>query len=476
MKVIKNYLYNMSYQMLNLVIPLITIPYISRVLGLENIGTYSFTSSIVQYFILFGMLGIGMYGGRKIAQNNNGDTHKRSQVFWSVYELQLITMTISLISYLIIFVVLNQENQFIYLVQVITLLGATIDITWFYTGIEDFKKTVTRNTIVKLISVAMIFIFVKTSEDLVLYITILASSSLVGQLTMWMYMPKLVHKPKLVLKEILAHLQPTIVLFIPQIATSIYLLLDRTMLGTLASVHDVGLYDQGMKIVKMVLVIVTSLGVVMLPRMSNLFANGKHEEAKKMIYQSFRFYNLVAFPIMFGLIAIAPFFIDWFFGPGYDGVQNVIIISSLMMVALSWSNIGGIQLLLPLERNREFTISVTTGAVVNFGLNLILIPKLGYIGAAIATLVTECSVTAVQFFMLRDYLEFKMIFKPLLKIVPASLTMFIVSFGIGYFANQSTILVTMSQVVIGITVYIIMLFILKVITVAELKSVKKRGN
>ncbi|MGL5548365.1 MAG: polysaccharide biosynthesis C-terminal domain-containing protein, partial [Culicoidibacterales bacterium] len=160
----------------------------------------------------------------------------------------------------------------------------------------------------------------------------------------------------------------------------------------------------------------------------------------------------------------------------YDGVQNVIIISSLMMVALSWSNIGGIQLLLPLERNREFTISVTTGAVVNFSLNLVLIPTLGYIGAAIATVITEFSVTAVQFFMLRDYLEFKMIFKPLLKIVPASLTMFIVSFGIGYFANQSTILVTMSQVVSGIIVYIIMLFILKVITVAELKSVKKRGN
>ncbi|MGL5295547.1 MAG: flippase [Culicoidibacterales bacterium] len=466
----------MSYQILNLIIPLITIPYISRVLGLENVGIYSFTSSIVQYFILFGMLGIGTYGSRKIAQNNNGNIEQRSRIFWGIYALQGLMMITSTILYFIVFVMLNQGDRVIYLVQILVFLGSLVDISWFFIGIEDFKKTVTRNTIVRLMSVVMIFLFVKTSNDLLVYIIVLSGSTFFGQLTMWMYLPKLVKKPRIKFNEIIKHFRPTLVLFVPQIATSIYLLLDRTMLGSLASVDDVGLYDQGIKIVKIVLVIVTSLGIVMMPRMANLFANNKHEEAKKKIYQSFRFYNLIAFPIMFGLIAIAPFFVEWFFGSGYDGVQNVIMISSLMMVALSWSNIGGIQLLLPLERNREFTISVTIGAIVNFGLNLVLIPVLGYIGAAVATVITEFSVTATQFFMLRDYLEFKKIFKPLLKIIPASLVMFITSFAIGYFINESSILITIVQVIVGVVIYVIMLFGLKVITPEELKIIKKRGK
>lgn len=193
--VTKNYIYNLIYQILVLILPLITAPYISRVLGAENIGIYSYTLSISAYFILFGSLGIALYGQREIAYKQKS-RYKRSRAFWEILILRTITMAISLLIFYFTFAT-STQYQIYYKILMLEIVGNCFDISWFFQGMEDFKKTVTRNTIVKLISIICIFSFVKTREDLPIYFIIYVLSILIGNLSLWVYLPKFVKKYQL---------------------------------------------------------------------------------------------------------------------------------------------------------------------------------------------------------------------------------------------------------------------------------------
>ena len=195
----KNYFYNLFYQILVIVMPLITTPYLSRVLGAESIGIYSYTLSIATYFILFGTLGISMYGQREIAYVQD-DEKKRSIVFWEIVLLKAITMTISMLIFWFTYGMYG-EYKIYYRILIIELISQCIDISWFFQGIEEFKKTVIRNSIVKLIFAVCIFIFVKSPNDLIKYIVIIAGANLFGNLSLWMYVPKYIKKIELISQE-----------------------------------------------------------------------------------------------------------------------------------------------------------------------------------------------------------------------------------------------------------------------------------
>ena len=317
--VAKNYIYNLIYQVLILILPLVTAPYISRVLGAENIGIYSFTLSISAYFILFGSLGIALYGQREIAYNQK-NKKKYSVTFWEINLLRAITMFVAIIIFYFIFVKGNQY-QIYYKVLMLEIIGNCIDISWFFQGLEEFKKTVVRNIIVKLISIASIFIFIKTSNDLYRYFLIYVLSIVIGNGSLWLYLPKYLEKVNFNEIHLIKHLKPTINLFVPQIAIQVYTLLDRTMVGAIIPGKDeVGYYDQGQKIIKLLLTIITSLGTVMLPRIANTFVNGKKDKITNYMKKSFNMVFLLAFPMIFGIIAVSKAFVPIFFGPGYDKV------------------------------------------------------------------------------------------------------------------------------------------------------------
>ena len=212
--VTKNYIYNLLYQILVLILPLITTPYISRVLGAENIGIYSYTISIATYFVLFGSLGIALYGQREIAYNQK-NKKKYSVIFREIVILRIIPMSISVLIFYFIFVNGNQY-QIYYKILTLEIIGNCIDISWFFQGLEEFKKTVTRNIIIKLISVLCIFIFIKNQNDLYLYFLIYVFSTLIGNGSLWLYLPKFLGKVELKELNIFRHLKPTISLFIPQ--------------------------------------------------------------------------------------------------------------------------------------------------------------------------------------------------------------------------------------------------------------------
>lgn len=453
-----NFIYNLIFQIVTLCLPLITVPYTSRVLGREGIGLYSYTLSITQYFIIIGTLGMSLYGNRAIAYVRD-NKKELSKTFWAILVLRILTTTISLIMYLSIFC-LNNENKIMYLIQALNILAATIDISWLYMGLEDFRKTVTRGLVVKILCVLSIFIFVREQSDLWIYTLINALMLVLGNGFMWLYLPKAVDKTKITFKDMKIHLIPTLQMFIPQIAIQVYAVLDKTMLGILATKGDVGIYEQSQKIVKIVGGLVTSLGVVMLPRMSNTFANGDKKKMNEYLNKSLIFVSYMSIPMFIGLAAISNEFVPWFFGEDFLQVRYIMMILTPILFFIAINNVLGVQYLLPTNRTKEYTIAVSTGAITNVVFNFLLIPKYKVIGACIATLLAELIVPVVELIILRKNINIKYIFKNIYKYFFAGAIMFIIVRFIGKFMGGG-ILTTMIQVFSGGCIYLATLLIFK---------------
>ena len=454
-----NYIYNLLYQILTIIIPLITTPYLSRVLGAENIGIYSFTISITTYFILFGSLGVAIYGQREIAYVQN-DIRKRSKIFFEITFMRCITLGVSLFIFYITFCLKGQYSIY-YKILILEIIANAIDISWYFQGLEEFKKTVIRNIIVKLISVICIFLFVKESVDLNNYFIIYVLSTLLGNLSLWMYLPKFVQKVKIKELNLFRHVKPTIMLFIPQVATQIYTVLDKTMIGVIVSNKaEVGYYEQAQKIVKLLMTLATSLGTVMMPRIAATFASGNHEKVREYMNKSFHFILLLAFPLMFGIISVSSSFVPIFYGKGYDKVIPLLCVISPIIVLIGLSNITGTQYLLPTKKQNQYTLSVVVGAIVNFILNLILIKYFASIGASIATVIAELAVTSIQFILVRKEIKFIDVIKLSYKYVIGSLIMFMCSMIVGYFIKDNLVSIIL-QVIVSFFVYFLVLYILK---------------
>lgn len=455
----KNYLYNLIYQILVLILPLITTPYISRVLGAENIGIYSYTISIVTYFILFGSLGIAMYGQREIAYAQD-NKEKYSRSFFEILLLRFITMTISMIIFYFIFAK-SGEYKVYYTILLLEMIANILDISWFFQGLEEFKKTVTRNIIVKIISIICIFTFVKTSNDLKNYFWIYVLSTLVGNVSLWLYLPKYIKKVNIKDINILKHLKSTISLFIPQIAIQIYTVLDKVMIGAIISdKSEVGFYEQSQKIIKMLLTIITSLGTVMLPRIANTYINGNKEKIQEYMKKAFNFVFFIAFPIIFGIMAVSNNFVPIFFGQGYDKVIILMNVISPILLAIGLSNVIGTQYLLPTKRQKEFTVSVVIGSIINFTINILLIRKYGALGASIGTVIAEIAVTITQFVFIRKEFKILEILKLARKYLFASIIMFLICIFVGRIIDNKLACIIV-QIITGTITYLIILVAIK---------------
>ena len=457
--IVKNYIYNLIYQMLTIVLPLVTTPYLSRVLGAGPIGIYGYTLSIITYFILFGSLGIAMYGQREIAYVQD-KKEEQSKTFWEIVIFRIITMTIALIVFYLTFC-LKGEYSLYYKILILELIANAIDISWYFQGVEDFGKTVVRNIIVKSLSLVCIFIFIKSPEDLWKYFLIYTVANVFGNLTMWMYIPEILPKVRLKDLNLIKHIKPTLALFVPQIATQIYVVLDKTMVGNITgNMSEVGYYEQAQKIVKALMLIVTALGTVMSSRIANTYALKKDNEIKKYLEKSFNAVWFLGIPITLGLIAITPKMVPWFYGDGFNSVIPLLIATSPIILIIGLSNVTGSQYLIQVGNQRVFTISVTTGAVVNVIFNFILINMLGTIGAVISSNLAEISVLVVQLYYLREKIKIKNIFKNSWKYIISGIIMSIVVYAISIKMNTSCIN-TLIQICIGGILYFILLIIFK---------------
>ncbi|MDN3985564.1 flippase [Lactiplantibacillus plantarum] len=458
MKLVKNFLWNAGYQVFILLVPLITIPYISRVLGPTGVGINSFTNSIVQYFILFGSLGITTYGNREIAYQRDSK-EKLSQTFWEIALLRFVSIFIATVCYLV-FVFFAHQYQTFYLIQGIMLIGAAFDISWFFMGMEDFKVTVLRNAFVKILSLILIFTLVKHASNTGIYILILAASQTLGYITLWPYVRKVVSFVPLKKLNLFRHLSPSIALLIPQIATQIYLQLNKTMLGTFRGVEASGFYDNSDKIIKMVLAIVTATGTVLLPHVAHSFANGDHAAVKRSLVMSMHVILVLAFPMAFGLAAVSGPFTLIFFGHKFASVGSLMAVESAVVVFIGISNAIGIQYLLPTNQVQSYTASVVLGSVVNIILNVPLILMWGTMGAIVATVLSEATVSGYQIYKIRQQLPISSLFQETWKYALSGLAMFMVITVIAQLFGSGVVGIIV-EVLVGIIVYAAILFMLQ---------------
>lgn len=460
--VARNYIYNLFYQILNIILPLVTTPYLSRTLGAGGIGTYSYVISVTTYFVLFGSLGMSLYGQRQVAYVQN-DLSKRSRVFFETFLLRVMSLLVSIVLFIFIFA-REGDYSLYYRTLLIYLVSGMFDISYFFQGTEDFKKIIGRNLLIKIISIACVFLFVKTPNHVGLYLLIFALSNLIGNLSLWLYLPMYIEIPRPFNINIAQHIKPALALFIPQIATQIYTVLDKVMLGTmLTEKAEVGLYEQSHKIVLIVLTVVTSLGTVMLPNMASKYANNNKKEITESLKTSFRFVFMIGFPMMLGICAIAGDLIPKFLGEGFERSVTITYAISPIILFIGLSNIIGMQYLLPTMRQRQYTISVALGAAVNLICNLILIPKFKAAGAAIATVAAEAVVTGVQLLFVRKEIQMRKLMPMAIKYVVFSVIMFaaVVFSNKTFLLNRPQVARVFVDVFIGIVVYGIMLVISK---------------
>lgn len=467
MQVIKNYFYNVSYQLLTVWVPLVTLTYLAHVLGKEGIGVQSWTNSIASYFVLLGTLGITLYGQREIAFVRESD-EKRSVVFWQIQGLHFMVSIIACILYVASILILvasgNKYGEYqvqLYLQGILIIAGA-FDISWFFMGLEDFKKTVVRNSVIKMAMVLAIFTLIKNQTDLNKYILLLGLTQFLGNLTLWAFLPSMVFKPgwkTLFGSGVRKHLVPTVSLFIPTIATQIYLQLNKTMLPVLqAGQTDLaGFYDSADKIVKVALSVVTAVGLVMMPRIANFVSKEDFSQVKKSIKLSMRIVTAISVPLVFGLIAISNNFTNWFMGSEFHPTSIAMVILAPMILFIGWSNVVGTQYLVPTMRNRDFALSVSLGAVANIVMNFIFIPLWGLNGAAFATVLSEMLVAGIQMWMVRDVFKINHLLQGTWKSVIPGVLMYLTIFMTNLL-NFSGWVETVQQIIVGSISYAIYWF------------------
>ena len=466
MKVIKNYLYNLSYQILTIILPIITVPYVTRIFTSEALGNYVFYNSIVSYFSLFAMLGIGVYGTKQIAAASDV-----SSTFWNIYAIQLIASILAISVYVIAVFSIPQMGGIIPLIVGIALFAKMIDISWLFSGKEDFKKITIRNIVIRLIGVISIFTFVKSSDDLYLYVFLIVIFDFLGQFVMWVPAKKFIKRPSFDSEIIKKNLHPIVLLFLPQVAISLYVVLDRTLLGLLGSYSDVGIYEQGQKLISILLKVVSSLGVVMLPRVANLLSERRDKEAQNMVKFSFILYNLIIFPMIFGLIAVNEVFVKLFLGQNFQDVKYVLYVIVFNIMFVGWTNILGYQVLVVRNKNKEFMLSTTIPAFVSVAVNIAVIPFFGYIGASITSVVVEFLVFAIQWYYSRNIINKNLLFnKDLAKIICSSLVMFGAVMLCKMTLGLDGIIGLIIYLAVGGISYLGMIFLLKTVNIREMKG------
>lgn len=457
-----NIIYNFAYQILTIILPLITTPYISRVLGPEKLGEYSYSYSIAYYFVMFTLLGINNYGSRAIATIKD-DKEILIEYFNEIYFMQLIIGVFSTALY--IFYCIFFSNNIISWILILYVISAVLDVNWFFFGMELFKVTVIRNTIIKIGTTILIFLFIKKQKDIYLYALILVTGILISQAILWTFLKKYVKFKKVNIKNIIKHFKPNLILFIPVLAVSLYKVMDKIMLGVLTTKVEVGLYESSERIIQVPMALVQSLGVVMLPKMSNLFVRSDEKEFEKYFYNSIIFVMIISSSLCFGIMGVARYFVPLYYGNGYEKCVDLFKILLPSCIFLAFANVIRTQYLIPRKKNKIYIKSVIFGAIVNLGINTILIPKFASIGAAIGTLIAEIVVCFYQSFMIRKEIKIReYIVKSIFYIIPA-IIMYRIILNIEYrfSAGFNLILLILIGSIVYIVLFICILLVKKII-------------
>ena len=401
----KNTLYNMAYRLFSMLLPLVTAPWLSRAVGTEGVGLYGYAWAISYTFCLVGLLGLENYGPRAIAQAKD-DQPTLNRTFSAIWKMQLLVAGLTLLTWCgYVAFVAGAERQIAFHLTLMS-VSCLVNVDWCLMGLDQFKLIALRNTAVKLIAAAAVFIFVRKPEDLWIYAFVWSLSTFIGCASCFLSLRGKVKFVSVPWKEAIRHLKPCAVLSISVIAVSVYRQMSKVMIGALSDMHQTGLYENADKIILCLAGFISAIGTVMLPKVSHMTAQGRMEDVKKHIDASMDLVMCMVCALGFGLASVAREFAPLFFGADFAESGTLMIPLSMTLLTIGFANVIRTQWVLPQKRDSIFVKSVLTGAAVNVVLNALLIPHFGAMGAVAATLAAELSVPVVQFIILRRELPF----------------------------------------------------------------------
>jgi O-antigen/teichoic acid export membrane protein len=454
----KNFIYNTFYQLLAIVIPLITTPYLSRVLGAAAIGEYSYTYSVAGYFAIFIMQGINNYGNREIAKCRT-DNARMKETFWSIYAMQAGMGTLVGIIYIAIFGFIKFD--ILQLVFTMYILSSALDIGWFYAGTENFKFITYRNIAIKIASTIMIFLLVRSASDIMVYCCIIAGSMLVSSLIMWpgVFAKLGFYKPKF--SMVRRHIVPNLTLFLTVIAVSLFKIMDKIMLGFMSDSYQVGYYELAERIIAIPLALITSLGTVMLPRMSYMVERKQNTDS--YLYSSMLFTSFIVSSMSFGIMGVCKQFVPLYYGEGYETCIILYLILLPSCIFLGIANVVRTQCLLPNHMDRVYVISAFLGAGVNLLINFLCIPMWGSVGAAIGTLFAEAIVAIYQCAKCRKIINLRRYLSKSAILIVDGIVMFVVLYTVSI-PKVSLFDELLLKIVMGVIVYVSLLIIEEIVS------------
>lgn len=456
-KVFVNYIYMTAYQLLLVVLPIITTPYVSRTLGVDGVGAASYVGTVVSYFVLFAQGGLSIYGRRQIAQCQE-DQEKRSGLFWQLLFIKFFSFIAVTTVFWILFYAWNIQPELL-LISGITLFATLFDISWFFQGLEDFRLVTIRNFIVRIAGVICIFVLVKGPEDVGIYLGISSISELISQLSLWLCVGKYIKKVKFHLTSILPHVKNSWIMFIPTIFNSLYTKVDKVMLGMLTTDAQVGIYSQGEKIIDLLFKLIGSMGLVYMPALARMLGekNGL-ERVSQVLSKNALFVWEIGIPLSFGIAAISRTFSVVFFGFGYEDVSKILVILAPIIVFLGFSDLFGGQYMIASGMQKEFNMTILAGAVIDIVLNAFMIGSMGAVGASISTVFAELSIAIYQYMIIRKKVDIKVM--PRFYLILAGVIMFCVVKAMDILM-QANIFSLVLQIIAGGVIYITIIIINK---------------
>lgn len=471
-----NYILNLINTGTQMLFPLITFPYVCRVIEADGIGQINFFQSIISYISLFTCLGIPMYAIREIARERSDVV----QMNRTAMEILLLHSMLTLVGYAIVAILCLtvpqiQVNIPLFLILSLTIFFTAIGCEWFYQGIEDFKYITIRGLIIKTVSVVLLFIFVKSKTDLLYYGCYTVFGVLGGNIFNFFRLRKYIHRENIIFSElhIKRHIKPVLKVFSFSVVTSIYLQLNTVLLGFLKNALAVGYFAAATKVMQMLLTMSACLGSVMMPRASHLIAENKEDEFNRLIQKSYDFTLAIALPMTIGLIFCAPSLITALCGVKFEHsiLPSQIIAPIILMVAIS--NVFGIQVLFPKGKINIVTLCCGIGAVADLILNLCLIPFFSYIGTSIAYLGAEVATTVSMYFIGRKYIPIIYFKKSHLTYALGCIVMALALYGISLL-QLPTLTILLLQGCSGVLAYFIILCICKDEMLVQILSKIKR--
>lgn len=385
----KNVFYSSILTVSNYLFPLLTYPYVSRILGVTNIGICNFVDSIVHYFVLFSALGIGSVGIREIAASR-GDKQQLNNTFSNLIFFNTLVTAIALVVYIVAIYAVPQLYEYhdLMWVGVLKIVGNFLLIEWLFKGLEEFKYITNRTILVKILYVISVFVFVRKEEDYDIYFLLMTLMIAINAFfNIWYARKHVIFSLSGI--NIMKYAKPICILGLYTVLTSMYTTFNTTYLGFISTNEEVGYYTTATKLFSIIIALYTAFTGVMMPRMSNLLAEGNRDEFNRLVNKSINILITFAIPLLIVCITFSSDIIMLLSGPGYEGANIPTMIIMPLLLVIGYNQINIMQIMTPLKAEKYISRNSIIGAFIGIALNFLIVPHLASIGSAITWVTSE---------------------------------------------------------------------------------------